>query len=327
MKRSPILMLLVPSLLLASCGPGGGSVYTSRATAIPVETSQPPAPNPTQATAPLPTQPNPAPASGLSPTELKYRLLDQYPDFFFCDPDSYPVARADETQLAVQRFADLQANTEEFQAILAHNGMQGATSFTDEQKLQIYRDHKKLAAIVFDAAGDQYQFQLQTSAGQQGFAIKGLIDAAGKITVQEKTATRAMCPICLASWTMIDTPRGAVRVTDLTVGNVVWTMNPAGERVAAPVLLVGSVQVPVTHQMIHLKLKDGRELWASPGHPTADGRHVGDLWIGDMLDGAPVTLAERVAYGQGATYDLLPAGGTGRYWADGILLGSTLTGP
>ncbi len=326
MKQSLIMILLVSSLLLASCGPGGGSVDTSRLTAVPAETSQPP-PSSTRAPAPLPTQPNPAPASGLSPTALKYRLLDQYPDFFFCDPDFYPVARADETQLALQRFADLQANTEEFQAILAHNGMQGATSFTDEQKLQIYRDHKKLAAIGFEAVGDKYQFQLRTSDGQQGFAIKGLIDAAGNITVQEKTPTQAMCPICLASWTMIDTPHGAVRVTDLRLGDVVWTMNAAGQRVAEPVLRVGSVPVPATHLMVHLELSDGRELWASPGHPTADGRHVGDLRIGDMLDGARVTLAERVAYGKGSTYDLLPAGGTGRYWADGILLGSTLTGP
>jgi hypothetical protein len=252
--------------------------------------------------------------------------LEQYPDFFFCDPDIYPVARADETQLALQHFDELQANTDEFQSILAHNGMSGVTSFTDEQKLQIYRDHKKLAAMLFEPSGDKYQFQLRTADQQQGFAIKGLIDAAGNITVQEKTPTVATCPICLASWTSIDTPRGGVRVTDLNVGDLVWTVNAKGARVAAPILLVASVQVPPTHQMVHLELTDGRELWASAGHPTADGRTLGDLQVGEALDGGVVTLAERVPYGQPATYDLLPAGATGWYWADGILLGSTLAG-
>jgi hypothetical protein len=34
---------------------------------------------------------------------------------------------------------------------------------------------------------------------------------------------------------------------------------------------------------------------------------------------------ERAAYGQPATYDVLPAGDTGFYWANGILLASTLS--
>jgi hypothetical protein len=269
---------------------------------------------------PTPTAP---PISGASPTDLKYRLLAQYPDFFFCDPDFYPVARADETQLALQNFAELQADNEEFQSILSHNGMSGMTSFTDEQKLQIYRDHKKLAAILVEALGDKYQFQLRTADQRQGYAIQGLIDAGGNISVQEKTPTLATCPICLASWTSIDTPRGGVRVTDLKVGDLVWTVNAKGARVAAPILLVASVEVPATHQMVHLELRDGRELWASPGHPTVDGRKLGDLKIGDALDGGVVTLEERVPYVQSATYDLLPAGATGWYWAEGILLGST----
>jgi len=113
--------------------------------------------------------------------------LQQYPDFFFCDPDTYPVAHGDETASALDRFADLQANTEEFQAILAHNGMSGTTSFTNEQKLVIYREHKKLGAVVLEAAGDKYQFQLQTAVQEQGLMIRGLIDNSGQISVQEQT--------------------------------------------------------------------------------------------------------------------------------------------
>ena len=83
-------------------------------------------------------------ASALSPTELKYRVLDQFPDFFFCDPDYYPIAREDEGILAGQRFPEIQANVEEFQTILNHNGLSGQISFTAEQKLLVYREHKKI---------------------------------------------------------------------------------------------------------------------------------------------------------------------------------------
>jgi len=62
----------------------------------------------------------------------------------------------------------------------------------------------------------------------------------------------------------------------------------------------------------------------SPGHPTADGRAVGSLRAGDRYDGAVVTSATLVPYGEPATYDLLPSGPTGTYWANGVLLGSTL---
>jgi hypothetical protein len=34
--------------------------------------------------------------------------------------------------------------------------------------------------------------------------------------------------------------------------------------------------------------------------------------------------ADRMPYDGGQTFDLLPAGGTGIYWANGIELGSTL---
>jgi len=76
--------------------------------------------------------------------------------------------------------------------------------------------------------------------------------------------------------------------------------------------------------MVSLRLADGRALLASPGHRTADGRQLGDLAIGEKLDGSTITTWELVPYGGDRTYDLLPGGPTGTYWADGILLSSTL---
>jgi hypothetical protein len=288
------------------------TVVVSNGTVPPFATPEPPTPIPTL-------------VSGVSITELKYKVLDQFPDFFFCDPDLYPIAREDESVLALQRFPDLQADQEEFQAILAHNGLSGSTTFTDAQKVLIYKEHKRLNAINFQLVGDKYQFQIQTgSESQQGTAVTATIDSKGSIDVLQKQQSFPTCPICLAAGTLIDTPRGVVRVEYLRVGDPVWTANEAGQRVPATILATRSVRVPASHQMIHVTLSDGRELWASPGHPTSDGRNLAALKIGDTLNGAPIIQLERIPYSGTTTFDILPSGGTGFYWANGILMGSTL---
>ena len=332
-KLSAFRMILV--VFLSACAPiipGSGVStpieITAEVSTVIAETAGPPG---TQGPIPTPEPPTPIPtlpSSTLSPTELKYRVLEQFPDFFFCDPDYYPIAREDEMVLAQQRFQDLQANQEEFQTILNHNGLGGQTAFTDEQKLLIYREHKKLAAIFFELVGDKYQFQIQTGMeGQQGFVIKGTIDGNGSIDILQRDPSFPTCPICLAAGTLIDTTEGPVAVEDLRAGSPVWTMNASGERVPATILETVRVAVPARHQMVHIVLSDGRELWASPGHPTADGRALGHLKVGDLLDSARVTRLELLTYDGFTTYDLLPAGDTGFYWANGILIGSTLAKP
>jgi len=92
-----------------------------------------------------------------------------------------------------------------------------------------------------------------------------------------------------------------------------------------PVELVSKVTVPETHIMHLLTLSDGRELLVSGGHPTADGLDIDILTPGETFDGAEIQSVEKVPYEAGFTYDLLPAGETGCYWANGILLGSTLS--
>src|SRR5258706_184618 len=213
-EATPVQMTAEVSVSTAEVRTVTASTVGAPGTEVPFPTPEPPTAIP------------PLPSATLSPTELKYKVLDQFPDFFFCDPDFYPVARDDAMSLAVG--------------------------------------------------------------------------------------------------TLIDTPHGAVRVEKLQVGDQVWTMNAAGERVVAVILQTGSVRVPATHQVVHVILSDGRELWASPGHPTADGGRLADLKVGDMLDGAHAVLVERVPYHGSSTYDLLPSGGTGFYCANGILMGSTL---
>src|SRR5438034_3953226 len=73
-------------------------------------------PNPT----PSPSAtPSPAPG-GLTPAQLKYRIVDQFGRLLFCDPDYYPVARADEQALAHERLPEIQKDAPTFSAILAH---------------------------------------------------------------------------------------------------------------------------------------------------------------------------------------------------------------
>ncbi len=144
--------------------------------------------------------------------------------------------------------------------------------------------------------------------------------------LEEVASQPRMCPICLASNTVIDTPNGTISVRNVKTGTVVWSIDRHGTKIASEVVRVSRVPVPATHRVIHLVMKDGREVWASPDHPTADGRRVADLRAGDAYSGGTVAAADTVPYWDTATYDLLPAGDTGAYWANGILLGSTLAG-
>ena len=132
------------------------------------------------------------------------------------------------------------------------------------------------------------------------------------------------CPICLSSNTLISTPIGERRVTEIKIGQLVWTVDKRGHKIASAVIMTGRTLVPSTHRMVHLVLADGRELWVSPGHPTTDHRTVDQLWQGEEYSGSRIITTELVPYWDDKTYDILPAGETGYYYANGILIGSTL---
>ena len=277
-------------------------------------------PNPTASPSPTPS---PAPG-GLTQAQLKYRLVDQFGRLLFCDPDYYPVARADEGALAHERLPDIQKDAPTFSAILAHTAIAGASSYTNDQELAIYRDWKMLNAIRLEQVNAGFHFLAVFGTPQQASRVDGTIDQRGSVTIASQTPSgQPPCPICLARGTRIATPSGDVAVEDLKVGDVVWTQ-VNGARVARPLIEIGNTPVPATHRVVQLRLSDGRAVNVSPGHPTADGRRVGDLAAGDAYDGAVVVSADLVPYAGGATFDVLPAGATGTYWANGVLLGSTI---
>ena len=231
-------------------------------------------------------------------------MIDEVGAPVFCDRDIYPIARQDEREIAQQRFPELQRDIETFPVIVAR--LRLAPPYSPDQQLAIYREWKTLEALPLGSVepgtwGFDYIAQRQASLGEHVF---GRAFADGKVVVLTRTASGPPpCPICLALGTRIATPSGDLAVERLRVGDIVWTIDARGERVAAPLIAVGNVPVPVTHQVVRVVLDDGRVVLVSPGHRTADGRRIGDLVAGDALDGGQVLSVERMPYLGGATYD------------------------
>lgn len=284
------------------------------------------------ACAATPTDEGPVPTGSTPPVtpsgerlgvfELKYVLIDTFGPPFFCDPDYYPVARDDEQQKALEWFGQVDLASAEMRAILARLRMVALLS--DEDILMAYREHKLVGSILVEPSGTEYRFEFRLGEEPEGETVSGRIDDRGRIDEEKREPGFNTCPICLAAGTLIDTPSGPMAVQELRAGMAIWTVGKSGARTAAVILRTGSVPVPEGFALVRLRLDDGRQLVASPGHPLADDRLLGDLQAGDMLDGARVVSVERVPAVWPATYDVLPAGGAGLYWANGILARSTL---
>ena len=293
-RPSSVRVLVALALLLSACG---GSAAAS----------------PTPAPFPLP-QP-----------ELKYRVMDAGGRISFCDPDFYPVARADESEIARTKIDEIRRDTEAYAAITKRAG-------TDI--LAVYREWKALNALRLVTSGASWTFNYRstgdpspaaTDAKANGKQIEGTVDTYGKVDISKRSDAGLLnCPICLARDTRIATPSGDVAVDQLRLGDVVWTLDGYGARIAAPIVAIGNTPVSSTHEVVRIVLDDGRTVLVSPGHPTADGRRVGDIRTGDALDGARVVSAQREAYDGGFTFDVRPAGASGAYWANGVLLLSTI---
>jgi hypothetical protein len=272
--------------------------------------------------------PNPSPSpQPLTVPQLKYRVIDQLGRPWFCDPDFFPVGRGDEGQRAQEKLPEIQRDADTFSAIVAHLTFPSSPPYTADQQLAIYREWKTLNVLQLQATttnvwGFAYLAMKNVGGGER---VEGRVLADGSVSVLTRQQSGPpQCPICLAIGTRIATPGGEIAVQDLRIGDMVWTLDPSGARVPAQLVAAGSTPVPASHIVVRVALDDGRLVYVSPGHPTADGRYIGDLAAGDTLDGARIASVDRVAYAGGSTYDILPAGTTGFYWANGVLLGSTL---
>ena len=297
------LILIV--LLVAACSPAGS-------------------PGPTNL-------PGPSGGRTLSSAELRLRLIDQLGPRWYCDPDFYPIAVQDEMIRMRARWAEIVADGEALAAILQHEGLASVAvaNLSDDQRLAVYRAWKVLNSISLDPAGEgRFRFDyLAQPVGNatEGTRTAGIITDRGDITVEQQAAAgQPPCPICLSVGTLIDTPDGPIAVEKLRLGDPVWTLDTGGHRVAGTVIAVGSTQAPADHHVIQLTLADGRSVTASPGHPLLDGRLLGHLRVGDLVDGSRIVSTDTLPYPSGETFDLVASGPTGAYFAGGIPLESTL---
>jgi hypothetical protein len=258
----------------------------------------------------------------LTTPQLKYRLIDKIGPPLFCGP---PVVRMPSDGEAAQGVAALRSqDPATFDAIVRHEKLD-ATHLTADDDRRILQQVQLLEALRLQAEGQLFRFDYIAGRPSPEHVV-GTIDAHGAISLESHDPTpfpgRGGCPICLAAADRIATPNGEVPVAELRPGMLVWTMD-AGRRVAAPISVVSHIPAPFGHRVIRVVLADGRAVVASPGHPTGDGRRIGELDPGDLLDGSRVMTMDLIPY-VGDTWDLLPLSSTGQYWADGVLLGSTL---
>jgi hypothetical protein len=258
----------------------------------------------------------------LTTPELKYRLIDTIGQPLFCGP---PVVRVPSDDEASQEVAALRSqDAATFDAIVRHEKLD-ATHLTADDDRRIVQQVQVLQALQLQADGQLFRFDYIAGRPSPEHVV-GTIDDHGVISLESHDPTqfpgRGGCPICLAAADRIATPGGPIPVAELHPGMLVWTVD-AGQRVAAPIAIVSHTPAPFGHRVVRVALADGRAVVASPGHPTADGRRVGELNLGDLLDGSRIVAIDLLPYA-GDTWDLLPLSSTGEYWADGVLLGSTL---
>lgn len=306
--RRLTLLLFAGTLALAACG---GAETTPGPTIMPGPTA------------------GPSGAPALDAGRLGLRIIDQLGERWYCDPDEYPVAHGSELERALERWDEVIADGLVYRAVAARLGMNPAGPFSDAQKQAIYHLWKAVISIPMDPVGnDRYRFDylaVPLPGNELGTRTAGIIDGTGKITVEAQApAPEPICPICLARGSRIDTPDGPVAVERLRLGDRIWTIDAEGRRVEGTVIALGSTRAPADHRVIQLTLADGRTVTASPGHPLADGRRLGTLALGDVVDGSPIVALESLPYGAGETFDLVASGATGAYFVDGIPLGTTL---
>jgi hypothetical protein len=259
----------------------------------------------------------------LTTPELKYRLIDTIGAPLFCGP---PVVRMPSDDEASQEVGALRSqDPASFGAIVAHLKLDPA-HLTPDGDRRVLEQFQQLQALRLAAEAQLWRFDYIAGRPSPEHAV-GTIDSHGVISLESHDPTpfpgRGGCPICLAAGDRIDTPTGQIRVAELQPGMLVWTLD-AGRRVAAPIAMVSHTPAPFGHRVVRLVLADGRSVVASPGHPTIEGRRVGELNPGDLLDGSRILTMDLQPY-FGDTWDLLPLSSSGAYWADGVLLGSTLT--
>ena len=131
--------------------------------------------------------PSPAP-SLLSPTTLKYRLIDKFGSVYICEP----VSRITYDFLALAADADLLATIKQRLSLTVDN-----SQLTDQQKVLIQREAENLKRIVLtliSGSADRYTFTGSfLSSSSAAAAVTGAISSDGAITIEKQDPLQAPC--------------------------------------------------------------------------------------------------------------------------------------
>ncbi len=128
--------------------------------------------------------------------------------------------------------------------------------------------------------------------------------------------------VCASGDTAIATADGEKPIASIRPGDMVYSADHGALRLV-PVLEVARTAV-FHHRVVALRLSNGSELRMSAGHPLGDGRRIGSLKAGDVLEGAVVVERDELPYDEPYTYDIRPESDSHAYVAAGVLVGTTL---
>ncbi len=146
-----------------------------------------------------------------------------------------------------------------------------------------------------------------------------------KISVGVWGGSGTCCGSCLSPLTKISTLDSSVAVEKIKVGDSILSTDNNGNKLNTRVIKTSKIRVASTHKVIDLRLSDGRKLQVSPDHPGIGNRNICQLQKGERYDRSTILDINLIRYKYKYTYDILPEGPTGYYWANNILIGSTLS--
>jgi len=121
---------------------------------------------------------------------------------------------------------------------------------------------------------------------------------------------------CLHPETKIDTPNGTSFLENLEPGDEVYSQDEHGNRITARVEVTLCRQVKPNHSLLKVDAPRGT-LFASGLHPVADGSPIEHIYL----------LSPRfraTELGIHYTCDIAVTGPTNTYWAEGLLLKSSV---
>ena len=140
-------------------------------------------------------------ATSLVLAQVRYLLIDQFGPLHYCDPDEYPVSVPDEQARANEAFPTIEADAPTFAAITSRIGIAGHTTFSDAEKLAIYREWKALNAVAAQpGSAGGYTFDITTegdAASGRSLRILGAVNSeTGVVTLaSEEEVFGTSCPI------------------------------------------------------------------------------------------------------------------------------------